>query len=77
MTEHFLCKVEGWFGGDSGDLKEARLPSRIIRRTPSGLKYESDPRHAEQLGATCFSRIRVLQRARAFGHRRWGWLTTL
>eukprot|EP00969_Alexandrium_andersonii_P182542 8065545-Alexandrium_andersonii.AAC.1 len=49
MTEAFLCKVEGRLGGDSGDLKEVRLLNRIIRWTPSGLRYEADPRHAEQL----------------------------
>eukprot|EP00969_Alexandrium_andersonii_P111121 4905304-Alexandrium_andersonii.AAC.1 len=49
MTESFLCKVEGRLGGDSGDLKEVRLLDRISRWAPSGLKYEADPRHAEQL----------------------------
>eukprot|EP00969_Alexandrium_andersonii_P196312 8672874-Alexandrium_andersonii.AAC.1 len=49
MTEAFLCKVEGRLGGDPGDLEEVRLLSRIIRWTPSGLRYEADPRHAEQL----------------------------
>eukprot|EP00969_Alexandrium_andersonii_P367854 15471603-Alexandrium_andersonii.AAC.1 len=49
MTESFLCKVEGRLGGDSGDLKEVHLLSRITRWAPSGLKYEADPRHAEQL----------------------------
>eukprot|EP00969_Alexandrium_andersonii_P215834 9533279-Alexandrium_andersonii.AAC.1 len=49
MTEAFLCKVEGRLGGDSGDLKEVRLLNRISRWAPSGLRYEADPRHAEQL----------------------------
>eukprot|EP00969_Alexandrium_andersonii_P008246 358807-Alexandrium_andersonii.AAC.1 len=49
MAEAFLCKVEGRLGGDSGDLKEVRLLSRIIRWAPSGLRYEADPRNAEQL----------------------------
>eukprot|EP00969_Alexandrium_andersonii_P113869 5033257-Alexandrium_andersonii.AAC.1 len=33
----------------SSDLKEVRLPSCVIRRTPSGLKYKADTRRAEQL----------------------------
>eukprot|EP00969_Alexandrium_andersonii_P189574 8375766-Alexandrium_andersonii.AAC.1 len=49
MTENFLCEAEGRSGGDSGDLKGARLLSRAIRWTPSGLKHEADPRRTEQL----------------------------
>eukprot|EP00969_Alexandrium_andersonii_P322607 14254171-Alexandrium_andersonii.AAC.1 len=49
MTENFLCAVEGRLGGDFGDLREARLLNRLIHWAPSGLKYEADPRHAEQL----------------------------
>eukprot|EP00969_Alexandrium_andersonii_P309359 13671247-Alexandrium_andersonii.AAC.1 len=49
MEERFMCKVEGRLGGGPQDLQEVRLLSRIIRWTREGLRYEVDPRHAEQL----------------------------
>ena len=49
MEAAFLCKVEGRLGGSASDLQEARLLNRVIRWTPEGLRYEADPRHAEQL----------------------------
>ena len=49
MEAEFLCKVEGRLGGGAADLQEARLLNRVIRWTPEGLRYEADPRHAEQL----------------------------
>eukprot|EP00969_Alexandrium_andersonii_P087899 3877494-Alexandrium_andersonii.AAC.1 len=44
-----MCKVEGRLGGGPSDLQEVELLNRIIRWTPSGLLFEADPRHAEQL----------------------------
>ena len=49
MEKAFLCQVGGRLGGGAGDVQEVRLLSRVIRWTPQGLLYESDPRHAEQL----------------------------
>jgi len=47
MHERFLLKELGRLGGGRGELRELRVLSRVIRWTPSGLKYEADPRHAE------------------------------
>jgi hypothetical protein len=49
MHERFLLKELGRLGGEPGELTELRVLNRIIRWTPSGLKYEADPRHAEIL----------------------------
>jgi hypothetical protein len=49
MHERFLLKELGRLGGAQGELKELRVLNRIIRWTPSGLKYEADPRHGEIL----------------------------
>ena len=40
-------KELGRLGGGQGELKELRILNRVIRWTPTGLKYEVDPRHAE------------------------------
>ncbi len=47
MHERFLLKELGRLGGGQGELKELRVLNRVIRWTPTGLKYEADPRHAE------------------------------
>jgi hypothetical protein len=47
MHERFLLKELGRLGGGQGELKELRILNRVIRWTPTGLKYEADPRHAE------------------------------
>jgi hypothetical protein len=47
MHKRFLLKELGRLGGDDGELRELRILNRVIRWTPSGLKYEADPRHAE------------------------------
>ena len=49
MGRAFLCNVVGKLGGGAGDVQELRSLNRIIRWTPQGLRYEADPRHAEQL----------------------------
>ena len=49
MQASFLCEVEGMLGPDPSDLKEVRLLNRVIRWGPRGVRYESDPRHAEML----------------------------
>eukprot|EP00969_Alexandrium_andersonii_P085927 3788209-Alexandrium_andersonii.AAC.1 len=49
MEEHFLCKVEEGLGGGPEDLREAKLPDRIIRWAQGGLRYTADLRRAEQL----------------------------
>ncbi len=47
MHERFLLKELGRLGGGQGELQEMRVLNRVIRWTPTGLKYEADPRHAE------------------------------
>ena len=47
MHERFLLKELGRLGGGEGELRELRVLNRVIRWTPTGLKYEADPRHAE------------------------------
>eukprot|EP00969_Alexandrium_andersonii_P340509 15050574-Alexandrium_andersonii.AAC.1 len=49
MEARFLCKVEARLGGGGSDLKEARLPNRVIRWAPGGYLYEADPWRADQL----------------------------
>ena len=49
MEEKFLTKVVGKLGGDQGDLREIRIPNRILRWTEHGILYEADPRHSEIL----------------------------
>eukprot|EP00969_Alexandrium_andersonii_P238400 10522772-Alexandrium_andersonii.AAC.1 len=49
MEENFLCEVEGRLGYGPQDLREVKLLNRIVRWTPTGLRYEADPRRAEQL----------------------------
>ena len=39
--------LESW--GDEGDLKEIRVPNRILKWTSQGITYEADPRVVEQL----------------------------
>ncbi len=47
MHKRFLLKELGRLGGGKGELRELRVLNRVIRWTPTGLKYEADPRHAE------------------------------
>ena len=49
MEAAFLSKAGGRLGGGATNVREVRLLNRIIRWTPTGLLYEADPRHAEQL----------------------------
>eukprot|EP00969_Alexandrium_andersonii_P072834 3213705-Alexandrium_andersonii.AAC.1 len=44
-----MRKVAGKPGGGPQGLREVRLLSRIIRWAKEGLRYEADPRRAEQL----------------------------
>ena len=49
MTKTFECKLKGRLGRGKDDLKDMRVPSRIVRIADDGLRYEADPRHAELL----------------------------
>ena len=49
MAKSFLTKVVGKLGCDADDLKETRVLNRVLRWTPEGITYETDPRHAEIL----------------------------
>ena len=49
LAESFELKLRGHLGEAPGCIQEMRILNRIVRLTPEGLLYESDPRHAEML----------------------------
>ena len=49
MSKAFEIQIKGRLGQEKGDLKEMRVPNRILRVNQHGLLYEPDPRHAEML----------------------------
>ena len=49
LAKSFEVKLRGRVGEPADCLKEMRILNRVIRLTPQGLLYESDPRHAELL----------------------------
>eukprot|EP00969_Alexandrium_andersonii_P008535 372438-Alexandrium_andersonii.AAC.1 len=71
MEEKLLCKVEGRLGHGPQDLREVKLLNRIIRWAPTGLRYEADPRHAEQLFRDLFgAELSGVKRISCPGYRR-------
>ena len=49
LQSQFDINMRGIMGPDAKDCKEIRLLNRIVRWTDTGIKYEADLRHAEQI----------------------------
>ena len=49
LSDKYELTKGGRLGPGPSDDKEGRILNRIIRWTPSGIEYESDPRQVEKL----------------------------
>ena len=49
LAHNFEIKIRRHIGEGPGCLKETRVLNRIVRLTSEGIRYESDPMHAELL----------------------------